>query len=576
MSMLLRQIIASTFCLSLLLGQTSVIPASANEADNTSQNDSGKKTSNELQTARAIRIGFIDGVIKFVKNSARTRIQVEWEPLPISESIIKAGRIYGYEPIEIKIRNEDLADGKWISKISQKERNILKEALGASDLSDIRNSGNNFQIKDEELKDLLRDTSLNTIDYLGYQRDRKIITTLLENNGISYSVEIPKLDILRVSDKKINWNISIYKFVVKQQPEVAFYRFGAKATVDPFEILISNQPNNSEGFEIKAGISLKKSDKSIGLLNNVRSFMYDVTGKVTFDSTNEELISELADNNALNQSEGFLTFAGGAKKLGDVISKGLLGGNQNTSIVSGGIIDFDGGEISPFFGVNSEIAKIGDSSAGFMFGAGLDDKTSLFVGPSLQTSIFTLSAGGLAVEGDEKPDINFAGLISVDLSRLTRSKKVNKTIPIENTQIGGGWGKVSEKVFEDLALLEWKFSADTVNSFKLIRVCDSEGFAIQEGKQTVINVTSNSNQDSKQDIKIIPKGIYKYDVPSGFQLIGGGGILVPINPKQDTLDIRENNLKYIEWEARKENGEIQSNNNEGAGKGLCKQQKASQ
>ena len=92
----------------------------------------------------------------------------------------------------------------------------------------------------------------------------------------------------------------------------------------------------------------------------------------------------------------------------------------------------------------------------------------------------------------------------------------------------------------------------------------------------MINVTSNSNQDSKQDIKIIPKGIYKYDVPSGFQLIGGGGILVPINPKQDTLDIRENNLKYIEWEARKENGEIQSNNNEGAGKGFCKQQKASQ
>ena len=488
--MLLRRIIASTFCFSLVVAQLSMMPVTANT------NKEKTNQSNEAKTARAIKIGFIDGIIKFINNSARTRIKLEWEPLPVDKNIVKAARKYGYQPVKITIRNEDLENNKWITKISEAQRRVLEEALESPNLEKLSTSNSFWDLKNQEVIDLFNSSSLEPADYLGLIRDRNVLFTLLESNGISYSLQIPESEFLRISDKHINWNISVYKFVIEQKPEVAFYRFGIKAVVNPFEISIPNP--SSEQIKLKAGISFKQSDKLIGLFDkdktvNARDFVFNFP-KDFQQETTQKLISDLTTNNASNELEGFLTFFGGSKMLGEVVSRGLLGGIKNTSIISGGIIDFEGGEISPLIGVNNKIANLGDASAGILFGAGLDEKTSLFIGPSLQTSIFTLSAGGLAVEGNKSPQVHPAGIISVDLSRLTRSQKVNKTLKIENTELGGNWGKVSDELFKNLTLIEWEFTSDkgSFTNFKLRNVCDSQGLAIPEEKQTVVNIDASN------------------------------------------------------------------------------------
>jgi hypothetical protein len=602
--MLLRQIIASIFCFSLFVTQSSIALAQSSDSSGEpsgtlKEGSQEQKPSNEAQTARAIRIGFIDGIISFVDGSARSRIQLEWEPLPTDKTIIEAARKYGYSPVQIKIRNEDLADGQWVTKISASEQKILKEALGVANLKNIRNSDSNFRqfwnLQNTIVRDLLKAKSIEATDYLGVIRDRNILATLLESNGISYSFELESdslgtsSQLPRISDKKINWQINVYKFTVKQQPEVALYRFAVKAVVEPFEIFFPSQVSGKTEVKLKAGISFKQSDKNIGLLDDVRyiSFYQDNkdtpekedTAEIILEPTKEELIDKLNEKNASDELEGFLTFTGGSKKLGEVVSQGLLGGSKNISIVSGGVVDFAGGEISPLIGVNSEISNFGDASAGFLFGAGLGDQTTLFIGPSLQASIFTLSAGGLAVQGKRDPEVHLAGLISVDLSRLTGSKKVTNTINITDKEIGGNWGKASGELLKDLTLLEWTFTSSNnqFRSFRLRKVCDSKGVEVSENKQTVLTINANDNKI----IKFIPKGIYKYEIPPEFQLVSqsseASGALVlsaPINPDSDPLEMRESSLESVIWQGVeiKKSLEVKINNGENQDNKFCKKQ----
>lgn len=600
--MLLRQIITSILFFSLFLTQSSITLAqnsdnSEEPSASVSEESQNKKTSNEAQTARAIRVGFIDGIISFVRDSARTKIQLEWEPLPTDKTIIEAARKYGYSPVKITIRNEDLADGKWVTKISATEHKILREALGVADLTKLRSSDSNFRqfwnLQNTTVRDLLKAKSLEASDYLGVVRDRNILVTLLESNGISYSFELESdslgtsSQLPRISDKKINWQINVYKFTIKQQPEVALYRFAVKAVVEPFEIFFPNstpkQTSVKTDVKLKAGISFKQSDKNIGLLDDVRYISFynegNNTANIVLEPTKEELIDTLNTKNAANELEGFLTFTGGSKKLGEVVSQGLLGGSKNISLVSGGVVDFAGGEISPLVGVNSEITNFGDASAGFLFGAGLGDKTSLFIGPSLQASVFTLSAGGLAVQGKKDTEVHLAGLISVDLSRLTGSKKVINTINITDREIGGNWGKASGELLKDLTLLEWTFTSRNTNfsSFRLRKVCDAKGVKVPEDKQTVLTINANDNKT----IKFIPKGIYKYEVPQGFQLLsptpGGGSVeaitAAPIN-SNDSLEIRESTLESIIWtgEEIKKSSEAKIDTSENKNNNFCTKQ----
>ena len=110
--------------------------------------------------------------------------------------------------------------------------------------------------------------------------------------------------------------------------------------------------------------------------------------------------TEKAVTTALTSLSGFFSFLGSSDQFGTAI-QGILGGTDNTSIVSGGLIGFKNGGVSPLIGINQDIGQLGDDiSGGFLFGVGLGEKTSLFLGPSIRSSLFTLSAG--ATLGDRK------------------------------------------------------------------------------------------------------------------------------------------------------------------------------
>jgi hypothetical protein len=441
---------------------------------------SAETISKELPTA--IKLGIADGIVRYINNDRRIKIQLVWEPLPITDSLIDQSIKYNFVVTKLKISNQDIESGRWVNQIA---------GLPATSVDPLAND------------------TIRVSEYMQMQRERNILTALLLSKGGEYSfgLEADKRSISppNFSDKKIDWYIDVYTFKNSQGGE--YYRFTAKAVIEPFDVSITEYASQKEIF-YDARFKLKESQYISQIANNLF---------VTRASTNIPGIEPVqvpsnfpksADlNKSLSSLSGFLSIVGGSEQLG-AVTEGLLGGTEDTSIVSGGLIG--NGGVSALLGVNREVFNIGDDTrGGILLGLGLGDKTSLFLGPSLQSSIFTISAG--ARIGTQNTDVNFAGMVAVDLSRLTNSKKNKSTIPLSISNTGGGLGQASEQIINTYTLLEYEQLSQV---FVLTRVCDEKGDRIPELNKNLRNVV---NLQSKQPRKRIylPRGVYRYTSITG-------------------------------------------------------------
>lgn len=336
------------------------------------------------------------------------------------------------------------------------------------------------------------------------QRERNILTAILKSRGGEYSFGL-KADARSISppnfsDKKINWYIDVYAFKSDRGSE--YYRFTAKAVVEPFDASITDYGSQKEIF-YDARFKLKESQYISQIANN----LFVSRSSINIPSIDPTPVpssfpKSIDINKSLSSLSGFLSIVGGSEQLG-MVTEGLLGGTEDTSIISGGLIG--NGGVSALVGVNREVFNIGDDTrGGILLGLGLGDKTSLYLGPSLQSSVFTISAG--ARIGTQNTDVNFAGMVAVDLSRLTNSKKNKSPIPVNISTAGGGLGQASEQIINKYTLLEYERLSQV---FTLTRVCDEEGNNIPDRDKNLRNVV---NLQPRQPLKRIylPRGVYKY------------------------------------------------------------------
>jgi hypothetical protein len=453
---------------------------SAQDKPKSTGTTSAETIDKELPTA--IKLGIADGIVRYVNNDKRIKIQLAWEPLPITESLIEQSTKYNFVVSKLKISNQDIESGQWVNKIAG--------------------------LQAPRIDPLVNDT-IRVSEYMQMQRERNILTALLSSRGGEYSFGLKgdarSISPPNFSDKKIDWYIDVYTF--KSSEGGDYYRFTAKAVIEPFDMSITDYASQKEIF-YDARFKLKESKYISQIANNLfvsRSSISIPSVDPTQVPSNFPKSVDL--NKSLSSLSGFLSIVGGSEQLG-TITEGLLGGTEDTSIISGGLIS--NGGVSALVGVNREVFNIGDDTrGGILLGLGLGDKTSLFLGPSLQSSIFTISAG--ARIGTQNTDVNFAGMVAVDLSRLTNSKKNKSTIPVNISTSGGGLGQASEQIINKYTLLEYK---QLSQDFVLTRVCDEEGNKIPEQDKNLRNIV---NLQSKQPPKRIylPRGVYKYSSTTG-------------------------------------------------------------
>jgi hypothetical protein len=198
----------------------------------------------------------------------------------------------------------------------------------------------------------------------------------------------------------------------------------------------------------------------------------------------------------------------GICKFIGLVSNNFLGGTNNTSIITGGLINDKVAQ--PIIGVNLELLDLGSSKAGGLFGIGLTDNNSLYIGPSFQYSILTLSAGARIFDKKDSTRVEPAGVISFDLSQVIGGKQENKKIELDRSKVGGDWGKASEEIVKDLVLVDWGVSQNTniQEPLALVKEKNCTGNAIQPNEYAELPL--NISTGEKPSLKFIPQGIYKY------------------------------------------------------------------
>jgi len=536
----------------------------------------------ETNIPRAIRLSVINGIIDLAKTPQQAKAKVEffWDVLPMGEILPKQSRNEFVKPIIIRIPNRDLGDPKvWTNNLSPEEKNILLKALypnddisRISDLSQFRNdtSSKNFEkywLAEDLDENLTNGKDVDASNFFSLFRDHKILTNVLMSQGIEYFLtikqekEVIQEGFPKISDQNIIWEISIYEFPVGSKPSDSgrdpvptkfYYRYTIKAKIEPIDITIA-KPN---GNQINAEVAIRfKNGGALGLSQSAGAqFLYgkDIPS-ITLTTTKvyEGTLTKLQEEKAGNQIDQALQFIGiGGQQIGNLLSQTLFTGNTNYSIISGGLFSRD--KVELLVGANLELAKWDPLTLGVLFGVVPQAQTSLYIGPSLQASIFTLSGGARISDNNVgSTRVDAAGVISIDLSRLIGLTPQTREIKLADSNVGGGWGNVSDELTRNLAVSRFKLIiGESIKPLKSIKPLGKSiepidtipvdfGFQLRKTKEcsgSDVATTNSTNVDirvrqfreqSKSDFSIkplqfFPQGIYKVELVSddkGFYLV---------------------------------------------------------
>jgi len=499
-----------------------------------------KPTLTKNTVPSAIRVAVANGVIDFVNGTRRATLNLEWELLPKDATLLASERKRNLQVSRFFIPNKDLRDHSWYRNLRPAYQQLLREAFQTSASPDLPGATEDFRefwaVPHHAGYELAvgEIAAITASDYFCLQRDFLLLSGLLQTKGIRFSVDIngakarggnTKLSAEDGSD--ITWEITAYQFWGSSK--ISFYRFAVKAVMQPLPLLF---PDTTETeAKLNVGVSILDSPETVGLLQH-----HFTTGPnaitVGLSEATKDKLQTIADAHALSDLETDLKLIGGGVQLGDIITKGLLGGTTDASIITGGLVG--NGKVSQVIGVHQELSRVANASLGVLLGVQPGEDNSLFVGPSIQFSVITLAAGlrafekDKAVANDERARTGYAGagVVSVDLSRLTKSKKTVTRIELANATTGGNIGVASDLIARDLALVGWTLkSPDPGLSFTLTQMTDRQGNGITDpAKRAIYSVTPTAG-DTRQ-VLFLPIGRYAFGaIPEHYKLTDSGAVV---------------------------------------------------
>jgi hypothetical protein len=263
------------------------------------------------QFPSAIKIGIIDGIVKYINNEQRIKVSLQWIPLSVTENLVEQASSKNFAVVKLRISNKELKSDSWFQRLKQDEKNKVLNAFNVDSINQLLTSLNEKR-ESQDLFNSLTDGSLNIPEYLRMRRDRNIIRALINSEGVEYSfgVKSKEREILppEYSNENIIWHIDIYQFNENH------YRFTAKVVVEPFEVRLTNDVlDNSNPKEPKTFYDTRfklkkippgfKPDKIAGSSSSV------VVPPPQVDKSVDDISTEL--KKSLLPLSGFLSIFGG-------------------------------------------------------------------------------------------------------------------------------------------------------------------------------------------------------------------------------------------------------------------------
>lgn len=539
---------------------------------------------------KAIRVNLSNTVLDFIRDTKQIDVDASWEWLPATE-MFRDARQAGVkvESREFSVSNEKLGDAgartpHWSEDVRDAEiAQWLVEALTAQTVPEAdskkalsqftqNNADTQFGqawypptnvpilqwIKDPNLGggERLRDVIAGRISPTQYDsltREQALLTALLGSQGVRYTIQIRSKDGTKViepinakgapySGENVIWHIRLLRFPIPQPGTNGaaaarrfFYRFAVSAEIKGVRFFLKGVDDDEA--QMRLDMDFKRDDLS--LLGVFEKKLTSNQAKVTLASA----AKDIPENQTPSYDSASLSFVVKfAATQAARATKGFLGGTRNTSIVSGSL--WANGKLDNLIGVDTEIAKLGpkspgssrgfgrDLTAGAVFGVVPSSKNAFYVGPSIRSSIFTLSAGVRIGEEGKENDLQsrFAALFSIDLSRATGGKRDRVKFDYSNTLIAGTDRILaSDTISETRGLVLWNFTtapnatlppADRKRQIRLVQTRDADNNEITDANRKVVLLFNLGQfEDKFQRLQYIPRGTYQVEaIPDTYTL----------------------------------------------------------
>ncbi|MGK7912393.1 MAG: hypothetical protein AB4050_13080 [Synechococcus sp.] len=445
------------------------------------------------------------GVLDYANGSAVARFNLGWEYLPLDEQLQMSSLRNNSVPIEIEIPNSAFQGSEWINYIEKEAENgaefrdalIKMYRLGDSaSLQEIEKGNSDllcfstfWLVDTQSACPSSSDNAASIIDavssqdYFGLVRDATALRFLLRSEGINFLVRTngsdgQSLDSELEKIEDITWRIRLYPFIIRgddpeSEEDVTYYRVAVDAVTDDpvrrnvFEVSSSENENEStDEITVQVSVSFNESNNTAGLFNPIlgtNDLMVSLEQAVPEPLRKEFDSDSNGEDPAVSSLNRVFSIVGG-QTLGSIVT-GFLGGSQNGTVLSGGLIAGD--RVRPVVGANYEFSPRARVSAGMALGISPGgENESLFLGPSVRTSIFTLSAGAAVADEDDALNVDPAGVISFDLSQLLGERDVVRNITVDNSEMGGDWGIASNILSENVSVAE--ISVDACGDSELL------------------------------------------------------------------------------------------------------------
>ncbi len=499
----------------------------ADAAEDSQDNSPSLKGAN----VRILRLAIVKAFTDVRQKLRRMSMRLEWDLLPEErESIREAARNNFVKPITITIPNDSLGNPGWTRHLSKYAREKLKKALFVDKLSPfnyvaslegfrnfwVKSNGQGAKLIREEIEDPLL-----AKEFYSVMLEFNIINFLLQSRGIEYYFDVSGVPVIgdfpRIRSKDITWVINIYEF---KKGNTSYYRFSIKAVVKNFELRFpASLPTASKNANLFAAVRFKPRKKDTVTLPPLtlkpKVLLTPPIPIGPLPEPGQNFPKEWDWDNSSIAKELKATLGPLGTQVSGLISAGFLSGTQNATFIGGTVLDFDDGEIKPLVGANWEVLNFGSNlSGGFLFGVEPSTDASIFLGPSIQADLLTISAGARLSGGDDSIETDLAGVVSIDLSRLSGSRSNIKPIelkPGENVA-GGNWFKAIDLVTKNLAMV------------RLTLKGDQECGEPNEKLQLEPGIPIDFQEDG---ISFLMKGEYKYKIPENCNLYRGGNLIAP-------------------------------------------------
>lgn len=559
--------LAAVFAVILLTGgpcRSADAGSAGGEQGTGSSSTSNSPTVVNHSDGNALRLSVINAVINHVNNARQATFRLEWDLLPGSDALDELAA--SVPARHFTISNGELESKAWTSKIKGDDADILKDALGVQSLADFRPTSPGVIPAMNEDTYLTRvqaaasgaDPLLSSDQAVTAQLDHLALRLALSSNGIGYHIKVPDAEVQggseRSFDKEIRWQITLYPVIMgpdSTDKTRRFYRATLRAELDPPVTLTF--PNMTQtSATLRAAAKLKPSPAVIGL----PSSFGETNGSINLAPVQKQQLTGADALTGGSAIEGILKFIGNTD-LQTAVNSNFLSGTDRASIYYGGLVGQ--GQVKQLIGVNRILTGGGagtDLGIGILLGVAPEHNNALFLGPSLETGVFTVAAGAIALQKDKpgggtKTGIYPAVTLAFDLSKTVGGKRDVQTIKLQDSTIGG---RSSDTVARDVFGFEVAVALDTGSRsqqfgnafvrFRRVAIIDPVS-----GAKTVITDPQDQTliafpvPTPGAVTRYVPRGLYQYDasgLPASYKLFVGNqpvssSISIPIGTPGQTI-----------------------------------------